>query len=353
MGDCGIAAAPGRPSGTIARMSDPTHLLIAFAGASAPGAREALRPLPLPHLQTLLNRLRAAPPEAVDELSPEPPHERALARLLGLDAGPGCTPWAAHQLQHNGGAPGWDAWAWITPCHWKAGMDRVLMQDPASLALADGDSRTLLDAMTPFFAGDGLELRFEAPGRWLARGELFRDLVTASLDRVIGRDVTAWMPQSPRATALHRLQSEMQMLLYTHPVNDTRAEAGLAPVNSFWVSGAGALPADHAGGKPAPQSSPGGRGESNRNPLAPPIVASELREAALRQDWPAWARAWQQLDATHCAALLAALARGDAVRLTLCGESAYQTYEVAPQGFLQSISRFFGTKPASERLCLL
>ena len=316
-------------------MSDPTHLLIAFAGASAPGAREALRPLPLPHLQKLLNRLQAAAPEAVDALCPEPPHERALAGYLRLDAGPGRTPWAAHQHRLSGGAPGRDAWAWITPCHWRAGMDHMLMLDPGALKLAEAHSRTLLAAMAPFFAEDGLELHFEAPGRWLARGELFRDLVSTSLDRVSGRDVAAWMPESPQARTLHRLQSEMQMLLYTHPVNDERAEQGLAPVNSFWVSGAGALPPDPPG------------------PAASPTVDTTLREAALRQDWAAWAQAWQQLDATHCAVLATALERGQAMRLTLCGENAFQTFEAVPQGLFQKISRLFGTIPASQRLSLL
>ena len=37
------------------------------------------------------------------------------------------------------------------------------------------------------------------------------------LDRVVGRDIQNSMPAVP---ALRRLQNEMQMLLYTHPVND-------------------------------------------------------------------------------------------------------------------------------------
>ena len=326
-------------------MSDPTHLLIAFAAGSTPAAQDALKGLRLPHLQALLNRLQAAPLDAVDERAPELPHERALARILGLDVGPGRTPWAAHQLRQSGFAPGPQAWAWITPCHWKVGMDRMLMQDPAALSLAEDDSRTLLAAMVPFFAEDGLELHFDAPGRWLARGELFRDLVTASLDRVSGRDVGAWMPESPQARTLHRLQSEMQMLLYTHPVNDLRAAKGLAPVNSFWVSGAGALP--------LPQTTPGGPDDNEISPVPPPLVATDLRDAALRQDWTAWAQAWQQVDATHCAALVAALERGQGVRLTLCGERASQTFEAVPQGLFRKISSFFGTIPASKRLSLL
>ena len=312
-------------------MSDPTHLLIAFAAGGTPAAKEALRAMRLPRLERLLQRLQPLPPEPVDELVPEAPHERALARALGLYSGAGRTPWAALALQRAGGAPGPHAWAWITPCHWRVGMDQVLMQDPAALELQDEHARELFAALQAWFADDGIELNLETPQRWLARGELFRDLVSASLDRVSGRDVAAWMPESPQARTLHRLQSEMQMLLYTHPVNDARAAQGLPAVNSFWVSGAGALPPT------VPE-------------ISAPALDLSLRESALRQDWAAWAQAWQQLDATRGAALLAAQERGEPVRLTLCGERAWQTFESAPRSLLQRVSGFFGTRPASMRL---
>ncbi len=312
-------------------MPEPTHLLIAFAAGATPAAREALRALRLPRLERLLQRLRPLPPEPVAEHAPETPHERALARALGLDTDAGRTPWAAHALHRAGGEPGPHAWAWITPCHWQAGMDQVLMQDPAALALDAAHERGLFEAMQAWFADDGLELRLDAPGRWLARGELFRDLVSTSVDRVSGRDVAAWMPESPQAARLHRLQSEMQMLLYTHPVNDARAAQGLPAVNSFWVSGAGALDA-------APAAMP------------PPELNLSLRNPALRQDWAAWAEAWQRLDATRCAELAAELEHGAPVRLTLCGEQAWQSFETAPQGFFQRISGLFGATPASDRL---
>jgi hypothetical protein len=184
-------------------MSDPTHLLIAFAAGGTPAAKEALRAMRLPRLERLLQRLQPLPPEPVDELAPEAPHERALARALGLDSGAGRTPWAALALQRAGGAPGPHAWAWITPCHWRVGMDQVLMQDPAALELHDEHARELFAALQAWFADDGIELNLETPQRWLARGELFRDLVSASLDRVSGRDVAAWMPESPQARILH------------------------------------------------------------------------------------------------------------------------------------------------------
>lgn len=97
-------------------------------------------------------------------------------------------------------------------------------------------------------------LEYQQPQRWLARGALFDDLATASMDRVIGRDVRPWLPDAQQARALHRLQSEVQMLLYTHVFNDARAARGQVPINAFWVHGAGRLqPGTATGAKAAVQ----------------------------------------------------------------------------------------------------
>ncbi len=116
------------------------------------------------------------------------------------------------------------------------------MAQPAALQLSEADSRALLAAMTPFFEEDGLALEWIAPLCWRARGAVFQDLACASLDRAAGATVDDWLPRANEARTVRRLQQEMQMLLYTHPVNEEREARGLAPVNSFWVGGAGALP---------------------------------------------------------------------------------------------------------------
>jgi hypothetical protein len=169
---------------------------------------------------------------------------------------------------------------------------------------------------------------------WLACGELFADLATASLDRVLGRNLEHWMPRAANAAPLRRLQNEMQMLLYTHPLNDARAARGVPVVNSFWLSGTGALP------QPQPQVAA----------EPPPRVVSTLRAAALNEDWAAWARAWQQLDTTECAALLVALDRGERGQLTLCGERNAPTFTMQPQTHLKRFMNLFGTWPSISLL---
>ncbi len=307
------------------------HLLIPFAFCSSEGCRPALAPLQLPNLQKLLRRLTAQPMDSGDEASLSPPHERALARALGLPTQDGLIPWAALQAQTTLAAATDSAWAFITPCHWRTGAKHVAMGGVPLPDFEAKESLALLTAMQPYFAEDGIRLHYEKPGRWLACGDRFNGLPTASLDRVAGRDVAPWLPGTSNAIPLQRLQSEMQMLLYHHPVNDARSARGVPSVNSFWVSGSGVLP------------------ELPRVAAAasPPVVVSSLRAAALTEDWPAWVQAWQALDGTECAALWATLNQGGSAELTLCGERNAQTFSAEPASFLQKISDLFGSKPPS------
>jgi len=305
------------------------HLLIPFAFCSSEGCASVLPTLQLPHLQKLLSRLTSEPMDTGDEFSLSPPHERALARALGLPVEDGLIPWAALQNQASGGA-----WAFITPCHWQVGTNHISMSGQNLPDFSAQESQTLLAAMQPYFEEDGITLHYEHPSRWLARSDAFRGLATASLDRVVGRNVENWIARSASAAALRRLQNEMQMLLYTHPVNDARAARGVLPVNSFWLSGTGALPQQLT---PATQH-------------PPPVVITTLRDAALNEDWAAWAQAWQQLDATECATLLAELDRGALGQLTLCGERHAQTFNALRQPILKRLMNLFGTQPPSSLL---
>ena len=305
-------------------MSDVNPLLIPLAASTADGCQQVLKNLALPHLDRLVARLSPAGTDFGEETDFAPPHERALARHLGLPAASdGTTPWAAWQRQQAEGDAGADAWAFVTPCQWQVSTEHVTLADPSLLRLDEASSRALLSILAPWFAEDGIALFYDQPTRWLARGAVFDGLPTASLDRVTERDVRAWMPEASRARVLHRLHSEMQMLLYTHPFNDARAAQGLPPVNSFWVHGAGRLPAAAGASVPAPDM-----------PLT-------LLGPALREDWRAWAAAWAALDAGPVARMADHVAAGGQARLTLCGERSASSWHTAPRGLLQKMQGLF------------
>jgi hypothetical protein len=291
------------------------HFVIAHAAPAGPQCQEAIAKLQLPHLARLLKRLAPTAHATGSAQQLTPLYERTQAQTLGLlpstnDAADGLVPWAAQQAKTQAlVTPPTDGWAWITPCQWRVNADHVAMLDPHDLALTADESTTLQRAMQAYFAEDGIALQpvdAAAPGTWLASGSVFKQLPTASLERARGARVDRWMPRQPQAQALRRLQNEMQMLLYTHPINDARAAKGLPTINSFWISGTGELPSAAA-------------------PIAEKSECSvhhDLRTAALEDHAAGWLAAWQTLDTT----LLAPLYDQPAIQLTLCGENQAHTF---------------------------
>lgn len=243
-----------------------------------------------------------------------PPHERAWAHAVGWPSGDGVLPWAARAAAEQSliANSATHSWAFITLCNWHVSNGQVTLGDPAYLQIDQATDTTLLQTMQSFFAEDGIALHPYKPGHWLAQSPLLADLPTASLDRVIGRNIDPWLVGShtsaellsPAAKLLRRLQNEMQMLLYTHPVNEGR---GLT-INSFWVHGTGAV-------------SPTTRAE--------PEVVHTLRQSALQQDLIGWLEAWQHIDAHVIAPMLARVAAGEPQRLVLCGEHEFHVYDSA------------------------
>ncbi len=299
-------------------------LLIPFAAPRAAPWAE-LSGLKLPNLQRLLARWAETGRDEDDELSLSPPHERALARALGWQGSDGCLPWAARAAAADGVEVGSQAWGLLTPAHWHLGTDQVSLIDPAGLMLDATTSRALFDAVQELFTSQGWQLAWGAPLRWYAAHDSLAGLPCAALDRVIGRNVDRWLGHDERLRTIRRLQSEVQMVLYGHPLNDERDARGLLPVNSFWLSGCG--PAQAATGMP-------------------PTVDDRLRAAALLGDWAGWARAWETLDEGPLAALVDA-GPGSGASLTLCGDRTAVCLEPAASGWLAGVMQRLRTPPAA------
>jgi hypothetical protein len=271
-------------------------LIVPFAGVLSEAGRHAAQSLALPHLEQWLTRSRTGAALGGDEHSLSAPHELALAQSLGWPLADGLLPWAVRAARSDGVPAAVNALGQLTPVHLHLGTEQVTLTDPDALALDAGDARTLFDALQLLFGDAGFTLHWGVAQRWYVEHASLAGLATASLDRVIGRNVDPWLPDTTSSRAWQRLLSETQMLLHGHEVNARREARGLDPVNSVWLSGCGTT-ADAT--------------------CSAPLVDDRLRTPALREDWAAWTDAWHALDAGPIAALLAA--SGDAT-LTLAGE---------------------------------
>ena len=298
------------------------HLVLPYAVLLDDSCQHLLSTLALPHLEGLLRRLRPAGVDHGQADQPIPSHERVVARAWALDAEQPA--WAALATQTVD-----TPCAWLTPCHWTAGADQVRMDDPASLQLELADAQALHALLQPWFAQDGLSLDIVTPLLWRITGAPLANLHPASLDRVLLRDVSPWLPSAQTARTLHRLHSEVQMLLYTHAFNDRRAERGLQPINAFWLHGAGHL-----------DTAALARSQQAAAQVQLQMVDG-LRQAALRQDWPAWKQAWLAADAGPLAELAQHVAQGGPATLSLCGEHHARSWDSQPRGLVDKIKNVF------------
>lgn len=303
------------------------HILIPHAlvddateTSAAKAALESYRnsqPDGLPQLQRLLRNVTWQT-QRVHEDGAVSAHEHVQASARGLETQ--APPWAAlraHALQLPGATDA--AWAFVTPAHWAlsqgVGPSQLTLSNPQTLQLDASEAHAFYTAMRPYFAEDGIALHEDNPaGPWLASGDALRELRSPTPERVLalGGDVAPWLPTSP---LLRRLQNEMQMLLYTHPVNDAREQRGQQSVNAFWLHGCGVL--------------------SNMPAAVEELtVLDGLGGPALRGDWRAWAEAWRSLDAR----LAALLSDQDVstIRLTLCGLHTLRSLDLGASATAQA-----------------
>jgi hypothetical protein len=295
------------------------HLIVPFASPGSAAGREALSRLATPALDALLAHCREAGRDEDDETTLDTPHERALARALGWPVGDDAPPlpWAARQARADGIDVGPAAWGLLTPVHWHVGTDAIHLADPRTLGLDEAASRALLEALRPLFEADGFTLAFGTTLRWYASRADLATLRTASLDRVVGRNVDRWLPSQSAARGVQRLQNEVQMLLHTHPINAEREAAGALAVNSFWLSGCGVYRPD--AGEEAVQ------------------VDDRLSAPALAEDWAAWSAAWTALDASL-------LPTRPLTRVTLCGERNAIAFERDERRLWQRVAASFAPR---------
>ncbi|WP_310388049.1 hypothetical protein [Roseateles sp.] len=287
------------------------HLMIPHASAVGEAAAHTLAELNLPNLAQLLPLLTpVGAPLGSDEYSFNTPFELALAELRGCPATDGCLPTAAWALQASGSSAA--AWALLSPLHLSVGAEQITALPPQALALTERESQAFFNSLAELWpAAEGYTSQWLGTHQWLIAHPSFAGLRSASLERVLHRNVDIWMPEARR---LRTLQNEVQMLLHGHPLNEAREAAGALALNSVWISGCGA-------------------NDSHSQPLPADLqIEAVLQEPLLAGDWQAWSQAWLRLDAGPVAALLAQAKQGEgAPRLTLCGERHAQTWALGPR----------------------
>jgi hypothetical protein len=343
--------------------ADRLHLLLPFALPAAADASTALHDIDSRALDRLIARATLVERVIGEDFQRTLPHERWVARQFGAlpDAAAAAAdeaPLAPYMLRADGGEPGSATWACVQPVHVRIAHDHLVLIDPASLDLSDDEAGTLLAIARPLIEELGVRIEAPKPVRWYLSSDAFGSLAGASPLRASGRNIEIWLPHEAhsgeRSRAWMKLQNEVQMAWFEHPVNEAREARGLPAVNSIWFHAQGsarpvrspfaqvlsdaaatrglALSAGVATGAPPAsygELSTARRGATNGNG-ATLVELDPFSAPYIEQDWARWNQAFAALQTDWFEPALAALQSGELAELglTLCGDTGSVTLTV-------------------------
>ena len=349
------------------------HLLLPFALPAAADASTALHDIQSPALDRLIARATLVERVVGEDFQRTLPHERWVARQFGaLPSGAAAAdeaPLAPYMLRADGGEPGNATWACVQPVHVRIAHDHLVLIDPASLELSDDEASVLLAIARPLIEELGVRIEAPKPARWYLSGDGFGTLAGASPLRASGRNIEIWLPHEAhsgeRSRTWMKLQNEVQMAWFEHPVNEAREARGLPAVNSIWFHAQGtaqavtspftrvlsdaaatrglamtagvetgappasfaALTARSAAGGASGNASSGTNAHDNGTTL---VELDPFSAPYIEQDWARWNDAFAALQTDWFEPSLAALQAGrlDELGLTLCGDTGSVTLTV-------------------------
>jgi hypothetical protein len=354
-------------------------LVLPFALPAPEFAADLVRALEAPSLAALLSRSSNQMFRALEPAARVLPHELWIARALGLASGV-APAIAASAMRGYGLDPLDGTWFIVNPAHIQIAHSHLMLGDIRQLGLREDEGAALFESARACCIDAGHTLLYGAPDTWFLRADDWDDIQTASPDAAVGMNLTDWVPAGNQARAFRKLQNEVQVSWYTHPVNAARESRGAAPVNAIWpwggaslaseqaqklVASAGARklerPAVSAYAAPgwlaalADQRLPdlagiadilidkGGAGQNGSRLLACGNVAA----AAISADWHAWLQEMHALEAALFAPLLAAVKQGRIrqLRLVLSHRDGHLETTTSPMA-----QRMFWRRPTLERL---
>jgi hypothetical protein len=206
------------------------HLIVPYLFPSAKFLQAALQDLRLPALETLVARGRRHTqiPQGI---------EGALCRAWGIEKQTDW-PWAAMSLVAEGGSADQGYWLRADPAHIRIQSDKLILLGNELLNISPSEAATLCADLNTHF-GDELELRPMQPGRWYWRFNRDPEIETTPLSLAAGRHIDPLLPNGSEALKWRALLNEIQMLLFSHPINQEREARGLPSINSIWLWGGG------------------------------------------------------------------------------------------------------------------
>lgn len=124
----------------------------------------------------------------------------------------------------------------VEPANLRPDRDRLLISESALLQLNFDEAQQILAKLNQHFVEDDLRFHYIHEELWLIEFPYSVDNLTSyPLLDIIGKNINNYLPTGKNQLRLHSLINEIQMLLFTHPINIVREQEGSLAVNSLWL----------------------------------------------------------------------------------------------------------------------
>ncbi|PRC93018.1 hypothetical protein [Solimicrobium silvestre] len=249
-------------------------------------------------LAMLLSRHQTLKRTHFDDFSPELPHETWLTKTQQHS-----------NLQQQASTLGVELtaghWFILNPVHLHIARNHLVLTDYRQLALSEPDSILLYQKAQALCEEVGLELVYGNATSWFLRANDWADFATSTPDAACGHNIEIWSAKGQKELAWRKLQNEIQMEWFIHPLQEQRERRAEKVVNGLWLWGGTAL----KNGFKAEQIKPASPAHSVENFILTPqlTVLDQLSAAALANDWGTWAAGMIELERSWFKPLYTAL----------------------------------------------
>lgn len=159
---------------------------------------------------------------------------KQLIALFSRQADNAAKAWKAEQgdMTHS-------FWMYATPVHLILGRDSFFLSNPVPVPMTSDERIAIINSLNQHFSGMGYYF-YVVNDVWFLGLDVDPKIITTSINFVKDKDVAHYLPQGEGASAWNKFQNEIQMLLFSHPVNQAREAQGKIVINSLWCYGLGA-----------------------------------------------------------------------------------------------------------------
>lgn len=150
-------------------------------------------------------------------------------------------PYAALSAIGNGiqSQKGW--WLRIDPVELLVDAGNICLAGRDHLLLEKSEREHLLTDLNILLEENNLIIQAGTNQEWYLQLSEPAKISTHPIFKVIAKDIRSFLPSGPDQKWWHTLLTELQMVLFVHPVNENRQRLSLPMINSVWPWGEGII----------------------------------------------------------------------------------------------------------------